>query len=67
METKMTTATVENVHTGDVVEVEVDGELLSALVLLASGDTVILDACDGRTPFVVRPMDLVGAPLYMGA
>ncbi|MFT3853055.1 MAG: hypothetical protein QM733_10000 [Ilumatobacteraceae bacterium] len=67
METTMTTATAENVHTGDVVEVEIDGEPVSALVLLASGDTVILDACDGQTPFVVRPTDLVGAPLYMGA
>jgi hypothetical protein len=36
-------------------------------VLLSSGDTVILDACDGRTPFVVRPMDLIGAPVYAGA
>ena len=62
----MTTATADNVHTGDVVEVEIDGELVSALVLLASGDTVILDACDGRTPFVVRPMDLLGAPIYAG-
>ena len=40
--------------------------IVSALVLLASGDTVILDACDGRTPFVVRPMDLLGAPIYAG-
>ncbi len=63
----MTTATASNVHTGDVVEVEIDGEAVSALVLLSSGDTVILDACDGRTPFVVRPMDLIGAPVYAGA
>jgi len=63
----MTTATAENVHTGDVVEVEINGERVSALVLLASGDTVILDPCDGNMPFVVRPMDLVGAPIYSGA
>jgi hypothetical protein len=45
-------------HTGDVIEVEVDGGAVSAIVLLASGDAVILDACDGSTPFVVRLSDL---------
>jgi hypothetical protein len=27
---------------------------MTALVLLASEESVILDPCDGRTPFVVR-------------
>ena len=54
----MATATAPRLHTGDVIEVEVDGEAVSAIVLLASGDAVILDACDGSTPFVVRLSDL---------
>jgi hypothetical protein len=51
-----TTAT--RLHTGDVIEIDVDGAAVSAIVLLASGDAVILDACDGSTPFVVRLSDL---------
>jgi len=37
---------------------EVDGAAVSALVLLATGDAVILDTCDGSTPVVVRLIDL---------
>jgi hypothetical protein len=62
----MMSAVVNMVRTGDVVEVEIDGELVSALVLLTSDDTVILDACDGRTPFVVRPSELAGSRVYSG-
>ncbi len=40
------------------IEIEIAGEMASAMVLLASGDAVILDACDGSTPFVVRLSDL---------
>ncbi|MDO8364495.1 MAG: hypothetical protein Q7V88_16500 [Actinomycetota bacterium] len=50
--------TAIKLHTGDVIEIEVDGVAASALVLLAAGDAVILDACDGSTPFVVRLCDL---------
>ena len=59
MATTMTagTATVR-LRTGDVIEIEIAGEMASAMVLLASGDAVILDACDGSTPFVVRLSDL---------
>lgn len=39
---------------GNVFEFEVDGETVSALVLLATGDSVIVDKCDGTTPVVVR-------------
>jgi hypothetical protein len=53
----MSTTAIE-LRTGDVIEIEVDGEQASALVLLASGDAVILDACDGSTPFVARLADL---------
>jgi len=52
------TATAVRLRTGDVIEIEIAGEMASALVLLASGDAVILDACDGSTPFVVRLSDL---------
>ena len=52
------TATALRLRTGDVIEIEVAGEMTSAMVLLASGDAVILDACDGSTPFVVRLSDL---------
>ena len=51
-------STAVRLRTGDVIEIEIAGELTSALVLLASGDAVILDACDGSTPFVVRLSDL---------
>ena len=37
-----TTAT--RLRTGDVIEMEIEGDTVSALVLLASGDAVILDA-----------------------
>ena len=52
------TATAVRLRTGDVIEIEIAGETASAMVLLASGDAVILDACDGSTPFVVRLSDL---------
>jgi len=60
MSTTMTagTATTVRLRTGDVIEIEIAGEWASAIVLLASGDAVILDACDGNTPFVVRMSDL---------
>ena len=54
----MAAATTTRLHTGDVIEVEVNGEAVSAMVLLASGDAVILDGCDGSTPFVMRLSDL---------
>lgn len=53
-----------NVATGDVVELEVDGETISAMVLLATPEAVILDACDGSTPFVVRPELLTGVRIF---
>ena len=39
---------------GAVIEIDRDGEATTALVLLAGDEMVILDACDGSTPFVVR-------------
>lgn len=53
-----------NVATGDVVEIEMDGEIISAMVLLATPEAVILDACDGSTPFVIRPELLTGIRIF---
>jgi hypothetical protein len=53
-----------NVATGDVIEIDVDGEAISAMVLLATPEAVILDACDGSTPFVIRPELLVNVRIF---
>jgi hypothetical protein len=47
-----------NVNTGDVIEVDVDGQAVTCLVLLATPEAVILDACDGSTPIVFLPEQL---------
>ena len=55
----MTTMLMEQLETGDVIEIERNGDTVSALVLLAAETAVILDACDGSTPFVVKRDELV--------
>jgi magnesium-transporting ATPase (P-type) len=55
----MTTLLNEDIETGDVIEVTVGDDVVSALVLLAADQAVILDACDGSTPFVVKRDELV--------
>lgn len=55
----MTTLLNEQIETGDVIEVTIGDDVVSALVLLASDTAVILDACDGSTPFVVKRDELV--------
>ncbi len=55
----MTTLLNDRIETGDVLEVSRNGEIISALVLLAADTAVILDACDGSTPFVVKRDELV--------
>ena len=55
----MTTILNDTIETGDVLEIIRDGESISALVLLAADHAVILDACDGSTPFVVKRDELV--------
>lgn len=60
----MTTLLSERIETGDVLEISRDGETISALVLLATEDAVILDACDGSTPFVVRRDELADYKLF---
>jgi hypothetical protein len=58
MRIEMTTLTNEILETGDVIELDRDGETISALVLLAADSAIILDACDGTTPFVVKRDEL---------
>jgi hypothetical protein len=55
----MTTLLNELIETGDVLEISRNGEIISALVLLAADTAVILDACDGSTPFVIKRDELV--------
>jgi hypothetical protein len=55
----MSTLSGERLETGDVIEMQIGSEVVSALVLLASDEAVILDACDGTMPFVVERHELV--------
>jgi hypothetical protein len=55
----MTTLLNETIETGDVLELVHRGDVVSALVLLAADNAVILDACDGSTPFVLKRDELV--------
>lgn len=55
----MTTLLNEHIETGDVIEMTLGDDVISALVLLAADEAVILDACDGSTPFVVKRDELV--------
>lgn len=55
----MNTLLIERIESGDVIEMDCDGERISALVLLATEDAIILDACDDTTPFVIRRCDLI--------
>ena len=54
----MNTTVGTRLHAGDVIELDIDGDSATALVLLATHEFVILDPCDGRTPIVVRTEDL---------
>ena len=55
----MTTILNDIIEAGDVIELTRDSDIISALVLLAADEAVILDACDGSTPFVLRREELV--------
>lgn len=55
----MTTMLMEVLDTGDVLELVRGGDVVTVLVLLATEDSVVLDPCDGSTPFVVRAEELV--------
>ena len=55
----------ERIETGNVLEVRIDGEWASALVLLASDEAVILDLCDGSTPVVLQAEELQDYRLFV--
>ena len=55
----MTTILNELIETGDVIEITHGDDVITALVLLAADEAIILDACDGSTPFVVKRDELV--------
>lgn len=58
----MTTMLMEQLKSGDVIEVKTishDDDVITVLVLLATDDFVILDPCDDSTPFVVRSEELI--------
>jgi hypothetical protein len=50
---------MEVLNTGDVLEMYRDGDVITVLVLLATETAVVLDPCDGRTPFVLNADELV--------
>lgn len=54
MTANLHTAEQYGVADGAVLELELDGNPTTALVLLAGDEFMILDACDGTTPIVVR-------------
>lgn len=55
----MTTLLNETIETGDVIEIVRGDDVVTALVLLAADQALILDTCDGETPFVVKRDELV--------
>ena len=56
----MNTLLNEKIEAGDVVEFMLNGELASALVLLAADESLILDLCDGETPIVAKLDEISG-------
>jgi len=55
----MTTLLNEQLETGDVIEISLGDDVVTALVLLAADEAVILDVCDGSTPFVFKRDELI--------
>lgn len=55
----MTTMLMEVLDTGDVLEINHNGDVITVLVLLATETAVVLDPCDGTTPFVLNADELV--------
>ena len=58
--TIVNTLVTEKIEAGDVVEFVLDGGLVSALVLLAADESLILDLCDGETPIVAKLEEING-------
>jgi 3'-phosphoadenosine 5'-phosphosulfate (PAPS) 3'-phosphatase len=66
----MVTMLMEKLNTGDVIEVKTnrgDGDFMTTLVLLATEEFMILDPCDGTTPFVVERGELTEYRKFDGA
>jgi hypothetical protein len=59
-------ATATRLRAGNVIELEMNDDVVSALILLANTETVIFDLCDGSMPFVARPEDLVNVRVFDG-
>jgi hypothetical protein len=57
--TTMTTMLMEKLNTGDVLEIATDDDVITVLVLLATEESLVLDPCNGDTPFVVNSEELV--------
>ena len=55
----MTTLLDEQLEAGDVIELTRGDDVVTALVLLAADEAIILDACDGSTPFVLKRDELI--------
>ncbi len=55
------------VATGDVIEFDCGGDAVTALVLLSTPEAIILDACDGSMPIVVKPEELGSFRVFDGA
>lgn len=55
----MTTLLDDTLDTGDVIEVRLGDDVVSALVLLAAPEALILDRCDGSTPIVLSRDELI--------
>jgi hypothetical protein len=58
----MTTVTIDQqtvvITTGSVIELDIEDQAITALVLLATPEAIILDACDGSMPLVFRAEEL---------
>jgi len=56
----MTTILMDQLNTGDVIEMKThDNDVITVLVLLATDDALVLDPCNGDTPFVLRADELI--------
>ena len=59
----MNTILMEQLNTGDVIEMTTaDNEVITVLVLLATDDALVLDPCNDETPFVLRIEELTRVP-----
>jgi hypothetical protein len=59
----MATMLMQELKAGDVIEVKtvanVDDDVMTVLVLLATDEFVVLDPCNDSTPFVVKYTELI--------